>query len=376
MNQVNYKTLILMPYLPLKGTLKIENLILWSYKNEVNKHILDPDLKAHLASLVSCYKYPSGRSIENPTIISIDQHDFHNPTDEDYNFIEKVKNILLFSCLIKNYEYSFVTSDNFEVFYQRFNVGDPGIATTGGAIHRITTGGYKINELSFIKPDHVNMPFDLRLSGNTLNALIDCIKNQTTDINKSQIIQSLNPLYNAYRNSHELNLAGRTLFLIMAFELLFGQSSRSYFRNSIQTYSTMGIRNALPQYTYPEMDTRTGNKIKDLTLTQNQIWAEEFYKLRHRIIHGDTVTISDFEFTDLINLTKQHDPHFFIAVNFFVVCLLNKLRQLGFASVPHYVVDPTSSSGFGAKFSGIENEVFKIEDVSIFDDIENALKKK
>lgn len=360
-----------MPYLPIEGYFKLSNLILWSFKNK-QSFVKDIALRNHLLKLLSCYKYHNGISISNPTLISINGINFSEPSKKSIAKIEVAKNILLFAGVLENIQWSFTTSDNFEVFYQRFNVGDENISTRAGAIHSIMTGGYKISQLSFIKPEHVNIPLGLRLNGAVIKALENCLENQATDAGKSKVIQSLNPFFNAYRNSHETSWASRILLMVMAFELLFGESSRQKFKENIQKYSTVGIRNAMRTFPYPIMNTQTGKLINTENLTLNQIWAEEFYKLRHRIIHGDTIYSDDFHFVDSERIVKQHEPHFYIAVNFFVVCVLNKLREIGFINAPHLVVDSDSKAElFSKNISGIKNEVYKIEDIGIYDKLKS-----
>lgn len=375
MNKKRFSTLILMPYLPIKTYFKISNLLVWSYKNKKDDFISDVNLKNHIDKLVACYKLHTGRPIDNPAIISTTKLDFANPTIKTIRKIEAIKNILLLTCILENNPWSFMTSDNFEVFYQRFNVGDEGIATKAGAIHSITTGGYNVNQISFVKPEHVNLSTltSLRVNKSVLDALEDAMNGAKVDTVKSQIIQSLNPFFNAYRNSNETSWASRILLMIMSFELLFGASSRESFKKNILKYSLFGSPyNPLPVHSYPIINTQTGAIIKYSSLTYNEIWAEEFYKLRHRIIHGDTIYDSDFIFNDLLNLTLKQNPHFYIAVNFFVVCLLNKLRENG-RSVPHWIVYPHSNTRLFAKnLSGIQDEIFKIEDVDMYDTLRKS----
>lgn len=365
MAKQKYKTLILMPYLPLEGSFKFNNLIVWSYHKRKNDFIKDLDLKTHIDKLVACYQFQKGGVIQNPTAISIDRVTFANPTPISIAKIEALKNILLFAGVLENKEWAFVTSDNFEAFYQRFNVGEEGISTQGGAIHRIMAGGYKINEIAFIKPEHVNIPLHFRPNGSVIRALEDCVINSANDRSKNQVIQSLSPFFNAYRNSHEQSWQSRILLLIMAFELLFGESGRPQFRNNIQKYSTMGSKLKLKEYKYPIVNWGKVSSHEQLTL--NQVWAEEFYKLRHKIVHGDTVYSDDLVFSDLKNLIKPREPHFYIAVNFYVVCVLNKLRELGFPNLPCLMVNPEAPRLYvGKNISGISNERFKIVRVNPF----------
>lgn len=362
-----FRTLIIIPYLPLNGAIKFNNLLLWSFQNKRDELVKDEELKKHLIKLTSCYQFRKAGSIPNPAIISIGKVNFANPTLETIAKIEVLKNALLFSSILGINQWSFLTSDNFEVFYQRFNVGEEGIAIQAGAIHSIKAGGYKIEDTVFTKPDFVNIPLALKLNGHVVKALEACLINQGSSPPKSQVIQSLNPFFNTYRNTHEISLASRILLLIMAFELLFGETGREEFRRNILNYSSYDASLNLKTYEYPIMNTLTGKIIKTQDLTLNEIWAEEFYKLRHKIIHGDTIYSDDFLFKDLKNIVKQYDPHFYIAVNFFVVCVLNRLREMGFKKAPHFVINPEPKNLLSKNISGIKDEVFKMVDVSLYD---------
>jgi len=371
-----YKTLMIMPYLPLQGEIRFNGLSLWSYKKLGTKIITDVALRTHLDKLIDCYQFYKGSKIQNPSIISTDLVDFPNPSRKTILKIEALKNILLVLGILENNNWSFITSDNFEVFYQRFNVGDDGLATQGGAIHRISAGGYKIGDIAFTKPDYVNIPLSFKTDANIFSALADCTVSSTKDKEKSRVIQSLSPLFVAYRNSHEQSWQSRILLLIMAFELLFGETERKNFRKNIQTYSRLGERKPLKTHKYPIIiETKNGIVTKEEQLTLNQIWAEEFYKLRNRIIHGDTVYSDDFIFRDLVKVTKPREPHFYIAVNFFIVCLLNKLREIGFNNVEHFIINPDAPKVYGGKIiSGIKDELFKIESLTLYDALVNNFK--
>ncbi len=365
-----------MPYMPLEGYIKFDNLFLWSFKKYKDTFIKDQVLKEHIEKLTACYRLLGGRVIQNPTIISIGKKaNFSNPSNKSIAKIEALKNILLLTGVMEINSMSFVTSDNFEVFYQRFSVGSEGIATDAGVIHRILTGGYKIDEVVFLKPEYTNIPFKLSLNVLVLRALEDCLISSVSNSAKSQVVQSLNPFFNAYRNSHQQSLASRILLMIMAFELLFGETERQNFRKNIQKYSQYDNKNQLQTYKYPVIHTETGKTIREEQLTLNQIWAEEFYKLRHKIIHGNTIYSEDFVFKDLLKIIKKKEPHFYIAVNFYVVCLLNKLKEIGFQNIPHLVINPKAPKNYwGKNISGIKNETFKIENLDLYDALSGAFK--
>ena len=66
----------------------------------------------------------------------------------------------------------------------------------------------------------------------------------------------------------------------------------------------------------------------------------------------------------MLSLVSPREPYFAIAVNFFVVCAINKLRDLGFTNVPRLVINPDARAGlFTKNISGIKNETFKLEEI-------------
>lgn len=354
-----------MPYLPINGLFKYENFIIWPYHSKKHDLIKDGVLLEHLDKLVESYQLQNGGIIRNPTVVSVNSVKFSNPNRFSISKIEAMKNALLFAGVLENNQWNFITSDNLETYYQRFIVGEMNISMQGGVIHRILAGGYKLGEVAFLKPEHVNIPFHFRPSGNLIRALEDCMEHATSVPGKNQVIQALSPFFNVYRNSHEQSQQSRILLLIIAFELLFGESGRPKFKKNVLKYSTLGFTKKFKTYNYPIVN--YGNVTNHEQLTLHQIWAEEFYKLRHKIIHGDTVFNDDLVFKDLNGLVKPREPHFYIAVNFFVACVVNKLRELGFSRVFHLAIDPEAKEPYiGKHISGIKNERFKIVRVDPF----------
>lgn len=370
MNKQKYKTLIFMPYYSIKNIIKIDNITLCSYKNSLNQFVVDEKTNKHIRKIISCYQGYGGKKIENPTII-FTKTKFANPTLKTITKIENLKKILFFSSVVKNNSWSFVTSDNFEIIYQRFNEENENISTRSGSIHQISSGGYKINETIFQTPTHI---FLSNLSNNfepeILKGLIKCLKIVDKDKKCNQIIQSLHPFFNAYRNSNEHTWPERILLMTMAFELLFGEdkiTDSNDFRKNIHKYSNYQTNKTVTKrFLYPIE--REKREVKYRYLSYNQIWAEEFYKLRNKTIHGNTVNTEDFYFKDLVEISSNTNPHFYIGLDFFVVCLTNILRELNLIKNFHWIITPTKEKAiFQKSFTGLNKPIFGIEDLKIYD---------
>jgi hypothetical protein len=361
MSYKNYNTVVIMPYLSLNEELKFSNLRIWPYNKLKSKKIKDPKLLEHLNKILGMYTHINGGPIGNPAIITNSTYNFSNLYKTSLDKIEYLKQSFLIPSILKMNSWSFITSDNFMSFYQRFQTGNDGLATQDGAIHGISTGGYKIGGIKFQKPGYINLstsPIDVEKA--VLRALLESYRKLRSDERNSNVVNSLSTFFNSYKNSHDISRTSRILDLLMSFELLFGETGRTQFRKNILQHSYFKPLSE-KKYPYPEIDTRTGATLRALNITLLEIWAEEFYKLRHKLIHGNSTSNKDFLFYDLNNNVKQHDPHFYIAVNVFIVCMLRKLSEIGYTEVPEYYIT-TNNSPLTKNISGITKELFKIED--------------
>ncbi len=340
----------------LDKVLKFNGLIIWPYNNLKNQYIKDEVLKSHIDKIVKSYTTLKGWPERNPAIISTPDAGFNNPNIRTANKIEVLKNILLFSSIL-NMRMFPVTSENFEVYYHRFKVGEHNISTDAGMLFPIRSGGYELGKVRFMKPDYIHTPLGDRVDINIFNALEKCFSGSNENREMNSIIQSLNPFFNAFVNIHSLSWYSRILLLLIAFEILFTETKRENFRKNIEKYSidNNNLQREIYQYEIRKID---GKKIDSKMLSINQIWAEEFYRLRDKIIHGNPILQTDYYFKDQLGLAKKHQHHFVIATNFFVVCLINKLREINYSEIPEMII--SENPRIPISIFGNDNEQFKI----------------
>lgn len=366
MPRQSFKLLVIMPYLSLKGRLDILGFSFLSAKNNLPTYISDPDLLAHIQKILSTYKSPSGHPVGNGTVVTYSGNSFSKLQARTMNKLYDIRSALIFASFLKNNSWSFTTTDNFELVFQRFNVGDDGLALQGGAMHGILVGGLTISGTVFTTPSHIYVSTSNNsFEPNVLYALIECIKQQDTNPGCSAIIRSLRSFSSANRNSPEIDEASRVLSLITAFELLFGVSSRAQFRANVLRYS----EELAPQnYPYLEVNTANGSS-RPITVAGIQVWAEEFYKLRHKIIHANLVTYEDYRFKDITgNLFSNNNPHIAIAIEVYAVCLTNKLRELGLLQDYHLVItEKRNYHSTDRNLMNIQNKEFTIVDRHLHD---------
>jgi len=365
MARKGYSTITIMPYLSLTDEIRFDNLRIWPFHKFSCKYISDISLRNHIGKILSTYTYIGGKVIENPAIITNAEYKFPNIYSKSIQRIQYLKRAFLIPCMLEMLPWSFITSDNFSCYYQRFQIGEDRISPLAGAIHPIQTGGYNIKKIKFQKPGYIHLPNKpIGINIPVLEALFHIYRTQNDGLDKVNIVNSIQPFFYAYMNISDIGIHSRILNLIMAFELLFGDASgnRENFRNNILKYTNQ-IPNSEPRQLYPIINTRTGVQFKKIKLSFIEIWAEEFYKLRHKIIHGTIPTKEDFIFKDLNGCIQQHDPHFSIGVNVFIVCVLRKLIELKYKDIPSYYIS-TGKPIMTKCISGIKNELFKIDDQS------------
>ncbi len=335
MSKVQHKTAVLMPYAPLKVELDIGGIKFIPFqKLKVNPKI-DKAVLDHLTKIVATYKNLGGSQIHNPTFIFVNNINFKNPTRASIERIETAKNLLAFLGIMRMVSFSFVTSDNFEVIYQSFVLGDDHVSTRAGSIHSIMTGGYQLPKVTFYKPEYINLPFDIGTDNNTLSAFNKELFTNPPRDEFLRILRSLEFFFDAYRNSYDVTWYSRILLIFIALEVILDCETRPQFRNRLQDLCThKRFVGKEKTYSYPIMNTQTGIKMNDENLTYKQIWAEEFYKLRHNIIHHGVIPKDWLVFKDLLGITKRTIGHFYIAERFYISVVLQTLRRLGYTNIP------------------------------------------
>jgi len=339
MSNVRCKTTILMPYAPLKGELDVGNIKFVPFRALRNNPKIDRALLVHLSQIVSTYKNLGGSQIQNPTLVFVRNINFRKPNSNSIERIETAKQVLAFLGIMRMVPFSFVTSDNFEVVYQSFTLGDDHVSTRAGSIHSVTTGGYRLSNVTFFKPEHVNLPFDVRIDAKTLVAFNKELLSSPQSNEFLRVLRSLKFFFDAYRNSYDVTWHSRMLLIFLALEVVLDCTTRKQFRNKLQGLCTHKRHVGKEKtYSYPIIDTQTGKKIGEEYLTYKQIWAEEFYKLRHNIIHHGSLPDDWLVFKDLLGITKKTVGHFYVAERFCISAVLQTLRRLGHTNVPDETV--------------------------------------
>lgn len=308
------------------------NVKIWNHTRMSTTYIQDEDLAKTIGLIMSTNDarwYP----VKNMGIISIGAIDWREYTPVEQDLVKEVKLLLFLASIAKtgildrgvNTGHHMATSENFDVLYQRFTPGQLDMATRGGFIVREWHAGYQIDEVKFYQPESTPKPMTFWSDQKLLNKMMRVRKRNKKVYNR--ILRATDAFMQANYNDEKLSHQARILLQTSAYEILFelnegGQRKalKQYFRDNfvlpsdpLRTYrSERPVSSRFPKGY--EIERRESIKVK---------WADSFYSLRNKIIHGGKVPGSSYLF-------ENHQLHFDIARLFFVLGIKKEIGKLSY----------------------------------------------
>ena len=232
------------------------------------------------------------------------------------------RNALAFACIDGNRNGNCVTNEGFSVYTLNFVPGSMEIAYPRGKICKFGAEplGVGIDELLIQMPDEVDPGYEPNYDQELLAALSVAVANQQPT-NSLVIRRSLDYFLQAYTNDPAMRHEVRIMLMFIAFEILLStRGKRDFILNKIGPLCNCA-EDSTKQHA---IRSPKSQKSRSQMLTTKQVWAEDFYFLRDKIVHGLPVDDQDFLFNG--------KPHFSISVDFYRLCVRKKLEGLEGAS--------------------------------------------
>ena len=137
-----------LPYALLRDDIKIGDVLLWPFYAKKDKYIEDQPIRSWMEQYFKQYIDPrkEKRPLKNPTIVSYKSPNNFEPFPKKQE-LENTVTMLSFSAITKKPDT--FSSDNFQLYYQRFKQGDNRIALYSGSYIHYNDGLYKIEDLIF-----------------------------------------------------------------------------------------------------------------------------------------------------------------------------------------------------------------------------------
>ncbi|MBE0434059.1 hypothetical protein IBX73_11430 [candidate division WOR-3 bacterium] len=201
------------------------------------------------------------------------------------------------------------TSENFEFIIRNFELDSDYYSETVGFVVQQSVAGYRINRDKFYAPRFMPMPLNFSFDEELMAQLLWLRCNRKRLFQK--ILKAIDVFFEAYYNTPAVCPSARVLLQVNAFEILLDLSSRTDFKNKLESLCTYKGEKKYSYY-YEKHDPRIKKTVREKERrTLKGIWADRFYVLRNHIIHGRVVKPMDF-------ISRQHQRHFDIALLFWV----------------------------------------------------------
>lgn len=307
-----------LPYLPLKDDLRFGKVLLWSFYRKKDEYLADELIRKQMQTYVE-------RHVKDPVkcdpvdcvvIASHDSPDYLRPlTPGQLEEMEHAVRSLCFCSLLQKLSLFSVSSDNFQLLQQNFVPGDPGIAISSGSWIRSKEGGMAVDEVLFVKPRYVRLPPQISFDEKLLRALEESQKDESNTTFHRRVMRALEWVGYAYTNVDGFSYFSRIVMMATAFEILLdGFQGRRGFVGKIE-----GL--VCSQREETEVRSVATEKSRhDEEHTLKGWWASEFYELRSRVVHGNSLADDDAN-------NRKGQKYFSLAVEFFAQCLRKILNE-------------------------------------------------
>lgn len=320
-NSEDYLAVSFLPWAGLKDEIKIGSVIFWPFEMKDEK-IKNSEIKEHLAKYFKSYVDHKGKPVDTITIASYGNIDFQ-PLDKDKRSeLRSAVNILIFTTIApqvkvvlcaNNRSIGPPSSEIFQLITQNFRPMDDNIAVQAGSL---LSGGWKIGEITFSKPWAMGGAFgtpDKELL-NGFNKVFDTFPSNSNV--REKIFRSLEWFRLSHVESDEVSIVSKVIMMATAFEIFLQfpqQGKRKYFVEYME--------NNIASEKFKK-DYRKSKGERSFQLSLAGCWAWDFYELRSRIVHGDSILKDDLIYKDWIT-------HLIVADLVFLEAVKRKLYRYG-----------------------------------------------
>ena len=306
-----------MPWAGLKNSITLGPVSFWPYSKEANSKINDPKVKNYLDRYLESYVDNRGESVDTITVCSHGKNNFRTLNDIEFQELRNCTDALVFSVIApqgknavcaNNRNFGPPSSDAFELVTQNFNIDNDYVHVRAGSL---TSGGWKIGEITFSKPWTMGGSFD-----NPNEELIDAFSRCFTkgfpkDI-RERLFRSLEWFRLAHTESEQISDLSKVVMMATGFEILlkFPQNGkRKYFVEYMESNISSDDFNR---------GIRANHKGKNFDMSLAACWAWDFYGLRSKIVHGESAPYTELIFRDWIT-------HLIVSDLVFLECVKREL---------------------------------------------------
>jgi len=283
------------------------------------QEVKDDQLRDHLGKLLAMYRELGrdgrpGRPLQGIGVLESSGGGLHVPTRAEYRQLSDLQAGLFLAMVAQNVRLGgpnsgsqMWTADNVGIVSQRFTVGSERTAESAGVIVERTIGGYRVDAMQYTTPSYVPSPISFRIDERLFHSL-DQLRTIDAQVFR-RVLDAADLVRVSYFNSHIVDLKARLLLLAAAFERLLElpeRDQRKVFKAKLEE-SFATVRDRRFRYFSP----RRGGQFEAEVGSVFRFWGDQFYSLRSKIIHGESVAESSMMF-------RSTQGHHAAAVTMFV----------------------------------------------------------
>lgn len=289
-----------LPWMEFKDNINLGPIIFWPYYRETNQRIRDPRIKAHLDKYFKSYVDNRGKPVNTITVCSYEKVDFRILNDSEYRQLRNTVDILIFTTITPqtaravcadNESWGPPSADVFELVTQNFRPGSDDVAVQAGSL---LSGGWKIGEITFPKPWATGGAFGSP-EEKLVTAFNKCFAPKFSHDIRERLFRSLEWFRMAHIEGGQVSLLSKLVMMATGFEILL-----QFPRFGKGKYFVEYIENNIASSDFVR-DGRISHRGESHDLSLGGCWAWDFYELRSRIVHGDSVPPDDLTYKEWVN---------------------------------------------------------------------------
>ena len=282
----------ILPWAGLKSTVHVGPVEIWPATDEqLEARVPDVATREHLHAYFGCYVTERGAALECVNVCTLGQNDFRELTPEEHTVVRRAVDALLFAVIGNVARWSVArddssngppTAERFQLVHQNFRPGHTSLAVQSGPnLH----GGLDLSTARFTRPMSVG-GWDTRCNDTVLSALGRLLTEQQHETLRDRVFRALEWFRLAHIGADEVSELSRVVMMATAFEVLV-QAPRHG--------KTVAIAQAIDARVATQSHARHPTTIGRQTIDLSPVgqWGANFYDLRSRVVHGDSVPAAD-----------------------------------------------------------------------------------
>lgn len=322
---IAYNEVTVLPWLSI-DEFKIGDVIFWKFNSNVVK---EKSIRDYLDKYVACYVDITGKKQDGVVIASFgDKNNFTVLTPQEHLIVKVARDLLCFASIAPhslravnqdNKSLAPPSSERFQMFSQNFIPNTEDIAFRAGSHTVSLSGGWKLSEVRLVAPLYLGGSL-FSIDGKILEALsklLPSLHNSNSKTEEIRLLRALEWFRLAHVENDEVSVFSKVVMMSTAFEILYDvpniPGKSDYIANKIDSIftSTKLIK----------ISKKIGKAKKEHTLAG--WWGWDFYKLRNRIVHGDSVDAGELIYKDWLT-------HLIIADLVFLKSVIKDLYSLNY----------------------------------------------